>query len=99
MIRIEKRQALARGAMGYRLSNGWILVAARARVDYGNGHRVSVWVPGCGTCAAWSPCRGSGGFTFVCGAGTLKEALALASARQDAADAELSRMAFGKEFR
>jgi hypothetical protein len=89
MIRIEKRQALARGAVGYRLSNGWLMIAAKDRADYGNGHRFSVWAPGRGAC----------GFSFVCGAGMIEEALALASARQDEADAGLTRMAFGKEYR
>jgi hypothetical protein len=75
--------------VGYRLSNGWLLIAARARVDYGNGHRCTVWVPG----------RGAYGFSFVCGAATIKEAIALASARQREADANLARMAFGGEYR
>jgi hypothetical protein len=89
ILRVEKQQALARGAVGYRLSNGWTLITARDRADYGNGHKFSVWAPGRRAC----------GFSFVCGAATIEEALALASARQDAADSALARMAFGKEYR
>jgi hypothetical protein len=89
ILRIEKREVPA-GDTGtiYRLSNDWFIYGTRHRGQYGHGYKFSVWVPG----------RGKGGTaSFVCGADTLKAALALASEIQNRADVNLTRMAFGKE--
>jgi hypothetical protein len=91
MIRIEKREVLA-GDTGviHRLSNGWFIYGAKHRGHYSNGHKYGVYAPG----------RSPGGFAaFVCGADTLKAALARASEIQDQADVNLTRMAFGEEYR
>lgn len=87
MIRIESREPQVCGTIRYRLSNGWFIDGARVRAHFSQGYRYGIWKPAMPSAV------------FLGGADTLKAATALAAARQDAADRNLTRMAFGKDYR
>jgi hypothetical protein len=87
MIRIESRQVLGAGIIRYRLSNGWFIDGAKHRGHYTYGHKYGLWLPGgdpsgCAAAIGWGD--------------TFKEVLAIATHKQDAADVNLIRMAYGK---
>jgi hypothetical protein len=88
MIRIESRTVMVGGGTRYRLSNGWSIHRAHHRSHYTHGHKYGLYLPGghpdgCAATIGWGD--------------TLREVLTLADARQKAANANLIRMAYGKE--
>lgn len=90
MITITSQHEYPDGSIAYRLSNGWVLIAAGdgVRVNYTRGRRYGVWaMPAHGPAAA------------IGGADSLDAALALAAERQRAMDVNLTRMAFGEDYR
>lgn len=88
-LKVESRQEMTSGGIRYQLSNGWFMMRGRRRAHYIDGWRYGIYAPTLPNVPA----------IFVGGADTLKGALEVATARQQAADANLTRMAFGKEFR
>ncbi|MFL6141696.1 MAG: hypothetical protein ACJ72N_07475 [Labedaea sp.] len=87
ILMVESRESRACGTTRYRLSNGWFIDGAKRRAHYSYNFRYGVWAPAMPHA------------NFMGGSNTLKGALEVATARQEAADANLARMAFGSEYR